>query len=121
MKNIEIKIKKYIEARGWDNGTPGDMAKSISIESAELLEHFQWGNTTVEDLKKDKEKFEDVKKELADVLIYCIDLSILLSLNTEKIILEKLKYNEKKFPISKVKNNSKNYFKIKKDYRKKGY
>ncbi len=121
MKNIEQKIKKYLESRGWINALPGDMAKSISIESAELLEHFQWRNPTPDELKKDKEKLEDIKKELADVLIYCIDLSLILGLNTEKIILDKLKYNEKKFPAKKVKGNSKNYYEIKKNYRKKGF
>jgi dCTP diphosphatase len=121
MKDVTSKIRKYLEARGWEKSMPGDMAKSISIEAAELLEHFQWGNPTAEDIKKDEEKLAEIKKELADVLIYCINFSILLNIDTEKVILEKIRHNEKKFPVSKVKNNSKNYFKIKKEYRKKGF
>jgi dCTP diphosphatase len=121
MEQIEVKIKKYLEERKWDNLLPGDLAKSISIEAAELLEHFQWSNPEMSELKKDKEKLEDIKKELADVLIYCIDLSVLLGLDTKKIILNKLAYNEKKFPVKKVKDKLENYFEIKKAYRKKGY
>lgn len=121
MKELELTVKKYLEDRGWNNAVPGDMVKSISIEAAELLEHFQWRNPSVEDLKKDKLKIKDIQKELADVLIYCLDLSVMLGFDTKKIILEKLKYNEKKFPINKVKGNSTNYFAIKKQYRKKGF
>jgi dCTP diphosphatase len=121
MKDIELKVKKYLESRGWDKALPGDMAKSISIEAAELLEHFQWRNPSSIELKKDKEKMEDIKKELADILIYCIDLAVLLNIDTKKIILSKLAYNQKKFPVKKVKGNSANYFNIKKEYRKKGF
>ncbi len=121
MKDIEPKIKKYLESRGWNNALPGDIAKSISIEAAELLEHFQWRNPTSSEVKKDKVKLEDIKKELADILIYCIDLAIILGLDTKKIIMSKLAYNQKKFPAKKVKGNSKNYFEIKKSYRKKGF
>jgi dCTP diphosphatase len=69
MEPYEKEIRDYLVERGWDNLRPGDLAKSISIEAAELLEIFQWSNETLEDVKNDPEKTEKIKKELADVLI----------------------------------------------------
>lgn len=102
MKEIENFIAKYMRARGWDDQPPAGLAKSISIESAELLEHFQWSEPTTAELKKDKEKFTAVQKELADVLIYCIDMCTVLGLDAEKIIRAKMRHNIKKYPAKKI-------------------
>jgi dCTP diphosphatase len=128
MKEIENEIEKYLKERGWDNLRPGDLAKSISIESGELLELFQWNNPTSEEVKKDKQKLSEIKKELADVLIYCFDLSVTLGIDTKTIILEKLKHVKKKYPAKLMKQRKDRkpgkledlYWKIKKEYRKKG-
>lgn len=122
MNTIEREIKKYLKERGWDTLRPGDLAKSIAIESGELLEHFQWSNPSIEEIKKDKKKYIEIQKELADIFIYCLDLSIVLGFNTEKIILEKLKHIKKKYPVKlmKKKESSSLYWEIKKEYRKKG-
>jgi NTP pyrophosphatase (non-canonical NTP hydrolase) len=127
VKKYEKEVKKYLEDRSWDNLRPGDVAKSISIESAELLELFQWTNPTLEEVKKDKEKLEEIKKELSDILIYCFNMSVLLELDTGKILLEKLEQVKKKYPSHLFKNRDKKidagseeiYWKIKKAHRKK--
>ncbi len=120
------KIRKFLKERGWDNLKPSDIAKSISIEAAELLEIFQWDNFSVDETKKDKERMEKLKHEIADVLIYTLYLPILLGLDAEKLIEEKLKHNSEKFPVRLMKNRidhshtSKDiYIKIKQIYRKK--
>ncbi len=127
MKEIEARVLKYLKDRGWDKLSPSDLAKSIMIESAELLEHFQWGSFSLEDVKNDKEKMDGVKKELADVLIYCIEMSVLLGLDTKSIIFDKLAHVEKKYPAELMKKNAKKdtgsgknkeYWNIKKEYRK---
>ncbi len=125
MKDFEEKIKKYQKARGWGQGLPGNYAKSIAIEAAELLEHFQWSNPTMEEVRADKEKMKQIQKELADVMIYCFQLSILLGFDTEKILKSKLAEAAKKYPaklISKAKkdNDASVYWKIKKEHRMKG-
>jgi len=127
MKETEKKVKKYLQERGWDNLRPGDLAKSISIESGELLELFQWYNPSLDEIKKDKVKLAQVKKELADVLLYCFDLSVSLGLNTEKIILDKLSHVKKKYPAKLMKNikdrepgTDEVYWGIKNKYRKEG-
>ncbi len=125
MKDFENKVKKYLEARGWGKGNPADYAKSISIEAGELLEHFQWSNPTPAELKADKEKFKKVQEEIADVIIYCFDLSITLGFDMEKTVNAKLKKVMKKYPArvirkAKKNNNNSEYWKIKKEYRAKG-
>ena len=128
MKNIEIEIKKYLSDRGWDKLRPSDVAKSICIEAAELLELFQWTSLSIEETKNDQEKMEKIKKELADVLIYALDMSVLLDLDTEQIIKDKLDYINKKFPSELMRKNAKKdsgsgtdplYLQIKKEYKEK--
>ncbi len=70
-----------MKARGWDKEEPDHVVKSISIESAELLELFQWGSPTVKEIQNNPEKFEELKGELADVLIYSFHLLTLKLLN----------------------------------------
>ena len=129
MKELEQKILKHLQSRGWDNLRPSDIAKSIMIEGAELLELFQWENQTLEEVKKNKLKKEEIKRELADVLIYAIEMSVLLELDTEKIIRKKLAAAAKKYPAALMKKHAtkdagsgedSEYWRIKKEYRMKG-
>ena len=128
MKNIEIEIREYLDERGWDKLRPSDLAKSICIEAAELLELFQWTSLNIEETKRDKEKMEQIKKELADVLIYALDMAVLLNLDTEQIIKDKLEHIKNKFPAELMRKNAKKdsgsgtdplYLEIKKKYREK--
>lgn len=128
MKKYEGEIRQYLEERNWHKLRPGDLAKSISIESAELLELFQWTNQSLDEVKKDKEKMEQIKKELADVLTYCFDLSVLLEFDTGQIILDKLEKIKLKYPAHLFKGRDEEiepgseeiYWKIKKEHRMKG-
>lgn len=127
MKLLQQKIKKFLKDRSWDQLRPSDLAKSISIESSELLELFQWSNPSLNDVKKDKEKVNEIKKELADVLIYCLDLATLLNIDVEEIIKNKLEIITKKYPADKMKKRNgkepgtdEEYLKMKRLYRRKG-
>ena len=126
MKELEKQIYKYLKERDWHHLRPSDVAKSIMIEGAELLEIFQWENLSLEEVKEHKEKVEEIKKELADVLIYAIEMSVLLELDIEKIIRNKLAYVAKKYPAKLMRATKKEpgtksqYWKIKKEYRKNG-
>ena len=82
MKQLEADIYNHLKERNWHNLRPSDLAKSIMIEGAELLELFQWENRALEEVRGDQEKVEAIKKELADVLLYCIEMSVLLELDT---------------------------------------
>lgn len=124
MKDLETKVLKHLKARKWDNLRPVDLAKSIMIEGAELLELFQWENLSLEEVKQNKDKFDEIKKELADVMIYCLEMSVLLGFDTKKIINQKLKLVAKKYPAKLMKRRADDtgagdYFRIKKEYRSK--
>ncbi len=125
MKNLEEAARIFLRDRGWDNLRPSDLAKSISIEAAELLELFQWTNEDLDVVKNNEKKVGEIKKELADVFLYCLYMSISLGCDTEKIILEKLEHASKKYPAHIVKNNvgvepgtEDFYHSIKKEYRR---
>ncbi|XFA98321.1 nucleotide pyrophosphohydrolase [Candidatus Izemoplasma sp. B36] len=91
MNKILEEIIEFRNKRGWkDHDTPQALAKSIIIEAAELLENYQW-----EDSEPD---LENVKEELADVLIYSLAMVSDLGLDPEKIIREKLIKNKIKYP-----------------------
>ena len=90
-KTIE-RIRKFTEDRDWDKfHAPANLAKSIVIEAAELLECFQW-----EDEEYD---LQHVKEELADVLIYSQNLLDKLNLDVDEIINMKMTKNEAKYPV----------------------
>ena len=127
MDAVEKAARQFLAERGWDKLRPSDLAKSISIEASELLELFQWTNPELDKVREDVEKIAEIKKELADVLIYCFDMSILLGLDTERIILDKLEQASQKYPPSVVKNKGDKepgtedvYHSIKKSYRRDG-
>jgi NTP pyrophosphatase (non-canonical NTP hydrolase) len=124
MKKLEKKVYKHLKDRNWHHLRPSDLAKSIMIEGAELLELFQWENLSLEEIKKNKKKIEEIKDELADVFIYAFEMSVLLNLDTEKIIYRKLAWVNKKYP-AKLMRERKNepgteseYWRIKKEHRK---
>lgn len=96
------RIRKFTADRDWDQfHTPANLAKSISIEANELLECFQWSDTDYD--------LEEVKDELADVIVYCIDMLDKLGLDADEIINRKMSKNEAKYPVEKAKGNSTKY------------
>lgn len=120
MTAVQQEILEYLEERDWASLYPGDLAKSISIEAAELLEHFQWKHPTKEELKADPEKARLVRREVADVLIYSLELCIALGVDHEDVIREKLQYAREKYPVEAVKHKGEGYYKIKEQYRRAG-
>lgn len=104
MKTILTEIREFTQARDWDQfHSPANLAKSISIEAAELLECFQWS---------DEYDRDAVISELADVVNYAILMADKLGVDLEEIVLEKLKQNEAKYPIEKSKGKSTKYNKL---------
>lgn len=102
LKKLLERINKFNKDRDWDKfHTPVNLSKSISIEANELLECFQWDN--------DNYNIDDVKDELADVLNYCLQLSMVLNVDPVAIINSKMDKNEKKYPIEKAKGVSTKY------------
>ena len=104
--SIEERIIKFSSDRDWDQfHSPSNLAKSIVIEAAELLEYFQWDDQIFD--------LQNVSEELADVMIYCCQLANKLDLNIEKIMNDKLDLNEEKYPIQKARGSSRKYTEFK--------
>ena len=78
---------------------------SISLESSELLELFQWSGTDLEAARKKPEMTE----ELADVMIYCIYMANALNIDIPEAIQNKIDKNAAKYPVEKAKGKSKKY------------
>jgi NTP pyrophosphatase (non-canonical NTP hydrolase) len=94
-------LRQFVAERNWQQfHTPENLAKSISIESAELLELFQWS---------DPSNIDEVKDELADVLTYCMLLADKYDLDFEKIVIEKLEKTRSKYPVDKSFGRSEKY------------
>ena len=102
MKEETIKrIRKFTSDRDWNKyHTPNALAKTIAIESTELLECFQWS---------DKYNLEKVKEELADVIVNCQNLADELNLDLDEVVNQKMDQNEKKYPVEKFKGVAKKY------------
>lgn len=99
-------ILKFRDDRDWKQfHNPKDLAISISLEAAELLEVFQWsGSDTLCEQKKDK-----IKEELADVINYCVLMADVCGLDIDEIVQEKIKINNEKYPVKKAKGKSDKY------------
>ena len=99
-------ILKFRDDRDWKQfHNPKDLAISISLEAAELLEVFQW---SAEDVTCSN-KIDKIKEELADVANYCVLMADACGLDLDEIIQEKIKRNEEKYPIEKSKGNKEKY------------
>jgi NTP pyrophosphatase (non-canonical NTP hydrolase) len=105
IKDLQAKIDKFNKDRDWDQfHSPANLAKSISIESGELLECFQWN--------EDKYDKDEVNEELADVINYCLQLATVLHVDVKEIVEAKLEKNAKKYPVEKAKGVSTKYTKF---------
>ena len=94
-------LREFVEERDWGQfHSPENLAKSISIEAAELLEVFQW---------KAPGDLEALKDELADVLTYCYLLADKYELDPKDLILGKLEKTKAKYPVEKARGKSDKY------------
>lgn len=97
-------IRDFTKERGWERfHTPGNLAKSIIIEAAELLECYQWTpEAPVSDI-------QHAQEELADVLTYCIMMADVLGVDMDDIIMSKLAKTASKYPAEAVRGNFDEY------------
>ncbi len=101
---IKKKIDRIEKSRGW-NTKPKDLAISISIESAELLEHFQWDDNekVMQKIKDNPEKLEEIKMELADIMIYLGNFADKMGIDISTAVNTKIKKIDEKYPADKIK------------------
>jgi NTP pyrophosphatase (non-canonical NTP hydrolase) len=96
IQQLMNKIDQFRDDRNWrPNHNPKDLAISISIEAAELLEDFQWV-TSEEALE---ENTENIREEIADILIYSLTLCSELGFDVKEIVEDKIVKNGLKYPV----------------------
>ena len=106
IQQLKDSVEQFKIDRDWGQyHTPQDLAVSISIEAAELLEVFQWG--IKEDL--DSNKLDRIKEELADIIIYSLSLANTIDVDVSTIVNDKIKLNAKKYPAEKARGERKKY------------
>ncbi|MCK5212217.1 nucleotide pyrophosphohydrolase [Candidatus Parcubacteria bacterium] len=112
MKEITKRIVELRDERDWKQfHTPKDMALSLVLEAAEVLEHFQW--KTREDVEEYiKTHKAEIGDELADVLCWVLLMCNDLDIDIYKASLEKMEKTEKKYPIDKAKGRADKYNKL---------
>lgn len=112
--NISIlknKIREFAKVRGWEKfHHPKELAISLSLEAAELLELFQWKEKeSIEAIKKNKELMEKLSEELADVMIYALHIANETGIDVSEAVIKKIGKNAKKYPVEKSLGNNKKY------------
>lgn len=97
ISSLRESIRAFVKERDWEHyHTPKNLAESIVIESAELLELFQWDSDP---------RTDDVTQELSDVIIYSLGLANALHIDVSESIRDKLEKNASKYPSEKFKGN----------------
>jgi len=109
LKELTEKLIDFRNRRDWKQfHTPRNLAESLAIESAEVLELFQWKSR--EEVEKYLEEHKkDLAEEIADVLNYLLLLAHETEIDPTKALEEKIKLNEKRYPEKKSKGTAKKY------------
>ena len=112
MNNLEAirnRLREFSDARDWDQfHSPKNLSMALSVEVSELVECFQW---LTEDQSRSltDEQLSDISDEIADVQLYLVLLADKLGIDISIAVDQKIKKNEEKYPVDKVKGSSKKY------------
>ncbi len=109
---LRAALRRFAAERDWEQfHSPKNLAMALSVEVAELLEHFQWLS---EDQSKQlsAEQHANVRDELADVLIYLVRLADQLDVDLLAAARDKMVLNAKKYPADKARGHSRKYTKL---------
>lgn len=106
---LQKQIRKFCDERDWDQfHNPKDLSISLSLEAAEVLEHFQWKNDE-EMTRHSQENKEDIGEELADVFYWVLLLANKLDIDLINAFEKKMMQNQAKYPVEKAKSSHKKY------------
>lgn len=109
LEHIQTIIKNFSKQRNWDQfHNPKNLAMALSVETAELVEIFQWLSSE-QALTLPEEKHIHLKEEVADIAVYLLRICMAYDINLEEAIIEKMKKNEAKYPLVDEEGNKINY------------
>ncbi len=110
LKDIVNKLLDFRSRRDWEQfHTPKDLAISIAIETAELLQEFQWKDDKEVREYLEGKGLESVREEVADIMIYLLLLCHETGVDIIKAVEDKIRINEQKYPADKAKGTAKKY------------
>lgn len=109
LQELQAALRRFAEERDWQQfHTPKNLAASISIEAGELLEQFQW-LTDEQSSQLTPERSAQISHEIADVLLYLLQLSDKLGIDPIEAARQKLEINAAKYPADRARGSSKKY------------
>jgi NTP pyrophosphatase (non-canonical NTP hydrolase) len=109
LQDLRNKLRQFAAERDWDQfHSPKNLAMALSVEAAELLEHFQW-LSDAESAAMAPDKRAKIGEELADVLLYLIRLADKLDIDLATAAADKITVNAAKYPAYKARGSSKKY------------
>jgi dCTP diphosphatase len=109
LEKLQGQLREFAQRRNWEQfHAPKNLAMALSVEAAELLEHFQWLSEQQSE-QLSAEKLEQVGFELADVFIFTLRLADRLGVDLDELARRKMQINEQKYPAEKVYGSAKKY------------
>ena len=109
IRTLQATLRTFASEREWEQfHSPKNLATALSVEAAELLEHFQW-LTDEQSRAMPLTKLTDVAEEIADVFLYLLQLSDKLGIDPIEAARRKLEINAAKYPVERAKGTSKKY------------
>lgn len=110
--SLQAALRLFAQERQWEQfHSPKNLATALSVEAAELLEHFQWltdeQSRSIPDIKR-----AEVAEEVADVLLYLLQLADKLGIDPTDAAWKKLQTNASKYPVERARGTSKKYTEI---------
>jgi|ERR1700733_5141303 len=109
LEQLRAALRQFALDRDWDQfHSPKNLAIALSVEAAELLEHFQW-TLEADSAGLTPEQYTNVREEIADVLLYLIRLADKLDIDLLAAATDKIRVNSVKYPVEKARGSSKKY------------
>lgn len=109
LHDLKLRLREFAAVRDWDQfHSPKNLSMALIAEAAELIEHFQW-LTEEQSMQLPPDKLDEVKHELADILLYLIRVADKLDIDLIEAAHHKVKLNEQKYPAKQVKGSAKKY------------
>ena len=117
LMRLRALVRAFVDERDWDQfHTPKNLASALTVEAAELLEHFQWLQSGRAD-ELGADKLVEVRHEMADVLVYLVRLADKLDVDLVAAVEEKMVLNRAKYPAELVRGDARKYYEYK-EYKK---
>ncbi|MFC1750394.1 nucleotide pyrophosphohydrolase [Pseudomonadota bacterium] len=109
LTQLKLRLRQFAADRDWDQfHSPKNLSMALSVEAAELVEHFQW-LTEEQSQSLPEDTLQEVALELADIQLYLIRIADKLNVDLMATVDKKIELNEKKYPADKVRGSAKKY------------